>query len=274
MLVDFCQVQDPLAPVSGLPPISLVIPCHDKDFSTLAYVIESARAASHNPIDEIVLITPTSTQSILQQRFPQATVRSDDEILGKALIDFIRETVPAPRFGWALQQVVKFLAVARSPHDASLILDADTMLLSPTTFLDSDGRQALSYSHEFHRPYAEHTSRFWLERGASLGMSFVTHSQLMQRDIVNEMFPDLENDLKHWLGVASWASPSAVSEYHSYGTWLVNTYPHRAAFAVWGNTTGDWSVLASTSGDSAEKVHALAATYPGARSVSFHSYLR
>jgi hypothetical protein len=274
MLVDFFQGQDPLAREVNLPSVSLIIPCHTKDFSTLAFVIEAAMRASRNPIAEVVLITPATSQSKLQSDFPQAIVLSDNEVLGEGLLASIRGMVPSERFGWALQQLVKFMAVSQFASRAALIVDADTVLLSPTTFLSNDGRQLLSFSHEFHKPYVEHTERVWPVEGASTGMSFVTHSQLMQREIVDAMFPDREKDLLAWLKAASWTSQSAFSEYHSYGTFLTNRFPQRIFPGVWGNTSGNWNVATSLSGSISDRLASLEEFYRGARSVSFHSYLR
>ena len=56
-------------------------------------------------------------------------------------------------YGWVLAQYLKIWTVATSESEGVLVLDADTLLLSPRIFLDRSGKQILTPSVEFHRTY-------------------------------------------------------------------------------------------------------------------------
>lgn len=183
-LLEVSLPDDPLSRENNLPLIDIVIPCVEKDLSLLPLVIEGAKTATRNPINSIRICVPSELKEVVEVQFPDALVMCEDDIVEIQLRQLVRRIVPVERQGWALQQLIKYRAVTQSTTNASLILDADTVLLKPRSWLAQDGRQVLSISHEFHHPYSHHASRYFGTKASRIPLSFVTHHQLMQKDVV------------------------------------------------------------------------------------------
>ena len=148
----------------------------------------------------------------------------------------------------------------------------------------ADGQQVLAVSHSFHLPYAEHAERTLGENGKSQRVSYVTHHQLMQPTVVREMLRAaaggsnadgfLDRGLVAWILGADYSEGAALAEYHSYGTWIMNTAPCSATLVRWGNVEVASAPLIARSDDEAENLlNILRSEYPRSWSVSFHHYL-
>lgn len=264
------QVWNPFFEEKDLPDIELVIPCHPKDFRLLSAAIEMAQMFSKNPITSVTLITPAKFANQLQSQLANVKVLTDEAVLGSDFIDELRTYLPSERYGWSIQQILKVKFSYTSNYPGVLIIDSDTLLCSPVTWLTKSGIQRLSFSNEFHAPYAINTEKNWGLAGRSTGMSFVTHFQLFQPEILKSMFPNFEIDLINWMSVTNWNEASAFSEYHSYGTWLLNNAPERVKLASWGNR-----VNFKNPNDIPKVISAIrdSELSKKAGSVSFHSYL-
>lgn len=260
----------PTDPIGGsleyLPDIDIAITAHQKDFAWLQLVIETATMNSLNPIAGVRIISPPGPIPNLLDGI-SAKFEVESELLGSEAVRRIAAIAPPGRVGWILQQVIKFYACLTADAPATLVIDADTVLLYPKIWLSPDGRQALSPSMEYHRPYVLQTELHWGELGSPHGVSFVTHHQLLQKEIVAEMFPRGLDSILEWVSNIDPEEQSAISEYHSYGTFLSNTHPDRIAWARWAN-----AVAFDATADSIS-MNGLRRRFPWAQSVSFHSYL-
>lgn len=269
VLIEEALPDDPLQDRGGLPPIDIVVPCHPKDAQRLGVVIDAAVEASRNPVARVLVVTPGGEIPGLRCSADVVHLRDDDLIdsgLRKVLAGLPRE-----RRGWGVQQLVKFEAARTSAAPGVLVVDADTVLLRRRTWLDDSGTQLLAISHEYHADYARHTASRWPGLAPVPGLSYVTHHQLLQREIVARMFP-APGDLAGWASSGDWGRGSPVSEYHSYGTWLAAREPERIRWARWGNTAAPADTLADVL-DGPLPLERLRRRYPDALSVSFHSYM-
>lgn len=263
---------DPLADEVDLPEVDLIIACHSKDAVVLPLAVAGALSSSRNPINRVLVIAP-SPQLLETSDLPAGAELIDEhDLLPAHIFEAIRRSVPGVRQGWVIQQVVKLFASLVSKNPGSLVVDADTILLKRRTFLDSRGRQILSVSHERHEPYLDHAKRHWGSQAASR-ISFVSHHQLMQREIVEMMFGADGSGLSDWVCEADWQHSSAVSEYHSYGSWLIANHPSRALLACWGNVAIPPYCLPDRSNDVNLALARLKEDYPTWWSLSAHSYL-
>jgi FkbM family methyltransferase len=261
------SLAQPIAPlkVLGAPVIDVVIPCHSKDFAKLELTIESARTCVLNPIGDVKLITNSNMVDVLQKKFPDCQVLSDEYFLSPEMIQKVSNQVLPDRQGWFLQQLIKFAACLQSDREACLVLDADTILIQPRVWLDSSGVQILSISEEYHTPYVRHyTSTFG--QGVC-PWSFVTHHQLMQRNILRSMFDGLSDGLLSWLNTANFNEPSAISEYHSYGQWIVSNRKELVRFAKLNNVIRRFDSISELS------YAEVSENFSKYCSVSAHSYL-
>lgn len=252
---------DPLQDVSAPPMIDVVIACAAKDISTLPLCLEAIARTCTNPVGTVHLVCPRADAVAIQAMTEAASAQwestarveviIDDELLSPALAARIDQLVPGPRRGWMRQQVLKLLAVlTRADASAALVVDADTVLLRGRTWVAHDGRQALAVAREFHPPYAKHAERMWGPAVRRSLVSFVTHHQLMQREVLEAMFGVTGEGLTRWLDLGDWAETSAISEYHGYGSWLCAFQPQRVAPARFSNVEARRSSVLLTPGES------------------------
>jgi hypothetical protein len=223
-------------PLSDLDPapIELMIPVASRDLRTLNNNLESALQNILNPILQIYILTP-DTQNIAGLPSDRGIrVIADHDLLGKNFMQRVNPIISRwekriPR-GWFVQQLLKLEFARKSNSGGVLVLDSETMLLRPRSFLSSSNVQLLIPSYEFHKPYEDHYRRaFGTRVGRSLvsRLSFVSHHQVLQPSIIREMFPS-QASLIEWLELGdplSFSSP--VSEYHTYGRYLVDRHPTR-----------------------------------------------
>ena len=265
-LIKFISLSQPSDPLRGkiLPTIDIAIPCHMKDFDNLPLVIQGAKACVRNPVGKVKLITPESSSLELQTKFPDCLVITDESVLGAEIVEVINELVPKERTGWIIQQIIKFRMAATSDQVATLIVDADTVLLSPKIWLNSEGTQILCIANEYHIPYKEHIRKVF--GGQTHLLSFTTHYQLMQRDFVREIFGQNGEDLIAWMKAADFSESSPTSDYETYGEWMVMKNPNQVVFAKWNNVP---AIIKSGDTTYAEIIY----NYSKYGSVSNHSYL-
>lgn len=272
---------DPLAGSCPLPAIDVLIPCHGKDSSLLPVALAGAVAATANPVAGIRVVCPQADHDAVHRLIKRAdlpwpaalTIHSDDEVLGGELLELVARTAPTGRRGWVVQQLVKLMGSAASDAVATLVVDADTVLLRQRTWVTASGVQLLPVVREFHRPYAVHARRVWGAAARELPVSFVAHHMLLQRDVLGQMLgPDLRSGLMRWIDALDWRTNSPGSEYQSYATWLMRRHPDRVMLGQWANASvvvADDALRAHPS----EVLSMLQTRLPHAWSMSRHDWL-
>lgn len=259
--VDSCQLASPLGG-DARTKISVVIPCHPKDSALISFVLTGLEKNCLNQISEVILVSPSSFPITLESKLNLRFLR-DSEVLGPKLVANIKDIFPSSQFGWIVQQVLKIrCALQYSLNENILIMDSDTVLTKPTHFI-FDNCQTLSITREYHRQYINQFQNF-SNSNFDTGFSYVTHYQLWQRDILETLWGG--DRLHDWLNAADLSSTSSISEYHSYGSHLIQNFPNRFKYSEWGN--------AEISRSSVEHLgyKGIADAFPNARSVSIHSY--
>ena len=248
-ILDASTPVNPIKWSPDLPAIELAIPSTLKDLPYLKLVIQSAIKNSHNPIRLVRVVVPSS--EIEQFRLTLGggvegttlQVIDEEQLLGN-LLEICNEVAPLNRRGWLIQQVLKYLCVLTSKSAGVLIMDSDTVLTTPRTWLDEDGTQMLMISYEYHLPYQLHFLKFKMALDTSSGapksprVSYVTHHQIMQPDLLREMLGgelNWEAGLRAWISAIDFQTQSPACEYHCYGTYLALAKTHRYKLARWGN---------------------------------------
>lgn len=264
-VISLSQPNDPLKLGKAVrPKIDVAIPCHVKDFQNLPFVINGAVATVSNPIGSIKLVTPGAYADELRARFPECQVLEDEQVLGSELMDLIAQMVPPGARGWVTQQVLKYRVALSSAEVGTLILDADTVLLRPRVWVDSRNVQILCVANEYHAPYKQHQRRVF--GGRSSLLSFVTHHQLMKTEALKQMFGSNGHGLVNWLNAADFSEDSALSEFDTYGEWMVLRKPNEICFAKWNN-------LPIKISPDKETYEQMRARLGSCHSVSNHTYL-
>jgi FkbM family methyltransferase len=266
LLRTLISISQPTNPLKNFKPspIDIVITCHQKDFATLPLVIESIRINCLNPINRFRLITPRHDVDKLKILFPQFSIESDEDILSNDLCAAINHVFPVERIGWGKQQILKILTVMNSTEAASLIVDADTILLQPRMWFSLEGEQILDIAQEYNSPYMVHTKNFF---GFSpLPISFVTHAQLMQKEVINKMFGGTESKIIDWICATDLKNDIVFSEFDAYGQWLFFNQRKKVFLAKWNNLNIVDECLSSLSYKDLQK------EFGKFNSISFHRY--
>lgn len=213
-------------------PLSTAAILDSQDISTEGYFLVAPR----DQMEQIRRVIPSEFQLV-----------ADEELLATKLQKYIDETFPKWRRGWIKQQILKILAAQRMNPYGTLLVDADTILLKPQIWLSTEGKQNLQTSIEYHLPYQEHYERFMTihRHDADLvtrrpRISFVTHHQLMQPDILSSLFGTFEENfeagLESWLKCIDFSrSDSPACEWHTYGTFLATNFSTRVHLTQWRN---------------------------------------
>lgn len=268
-LFDSLQVNHVALP-QPLPPITLGIVCHPKDFKLLGKVISQVHKHSGNRVSETIIVTTSAGVLKLEQLFPSCKVFDESKYVDSGVLRQINESVPRLIQGWVLQQAAKFSIVLNAENEATLIIDADTLLLNDIDFYSAEGTQTLSHGHDYHKPYISHSSLFTGGPLDTVGRSFVTHYQLMQKRILRQYLFDAKNGIIEWISTADYLS-STPSEYHSYGEYLTRNYPGQVKVLRWGNLSVSSGELSRAIGTDFDIT--LYSKFRGWNSISVHSYL-
>ena len=271
---------NPLSGVSPLPEIDVVIPFVEKDIEVLPFCISSILITVQNPISKVRLVTPASTDltsagfanphsfNLLHNiltTVPNVSLSFDHDVIPSEMLQKLKD---GGAKGWDIQQLVKFGAVMQSDERATLVVDSDTVLLSPKTWFVDSSRQLLQVANEFEDRYMPLLGSFFSLR-KNFPMSFVTHHQLMQKQVVEQMFPAGVHSLVHWWAANKELEGSHLSEYESYGSFLFERFPDRAVLGSWSNLLSPHfkrfqQHMGATKEDPSEVVHDYC-------SVSFHA---
>ena len=211
-----------------LPRVTIVIPVHQKDFEMLQLVLDGVSDNSLNPIEEILIITPNRERPDVNSRFPIRYL-TDSEALGPA---FLSEEAEEISSGWIKQQLIKICSVLNHVSTShNVILDSDTVICAPRLFA-TQKYQELSFSKEYHSPYMSHVERFDPALKSN-GLSYVTHYQVWQQSVVREIWGG--DKLMQWLKVRDKSILIGISEYQTYGQYLITNFRNSIKVTRWGN---------------------------------------
>jgi hypothetical protein len=256
--------------------ISLAIVSSEKDFDLLPYTIPLAiDALGKSYSGETRLVVPSSQIETCLEKL-SILARSDIQVLSEdLLIDedhrIIIRNKFQNRYGWALQQFLKLTQVLQSLSSATLVLDADTLLLHPRKWFDENSKQILFPSWEFNPPYYELLSRHGIGKKFP-EFTFVTHHMIMQKSIILESFSRLEvNSIQELIKLvvqeASNEESAFCIEYELYGQYIASNHPNSYFIEKWSNrSVSKKELIGCTSEDIKRK-------YCEYASISAHDYL-
>jgi hypothetical protein len=253
--------------------IEVIIPCSAKDNVALQYCVSGALRNLQN-VTRIVIVTPEANVGVLTAIFdayPSVSVESEGQFLPESVQDCIKKDLPANVRGWAAQQAIKIWGSLSSNARATLVLDADTILLKSRTLFTNEGHQVLLATHEYHLPYVKHFTRNWPRVSPGAPCSFVAHHQVFSREIMIEMFPGGAKSLIEWLKSGDTQTTGApFSEFESYGQYLYANRRFAAHLAKWGNSSLPIEILEGVPVTHSQEF--LSSQFRNHFSISVHSY--
>jgi hypothetical protein len=223
--------------IESLPSISVVIPIIEKDLEILRVNVINFRKYCQNPIAEIYVVSPVS--KLIEDECVMLKLKWVDEaLIAPVSKDEILFRLGDPfRVNWFYQQFLKlsFDKIVSTKH--YLVLDADTILLSPQYFVDNQ-KMILKMSDEFHYLYQLTNKRLIPELKIKL-KSFITHHQLIQVEILQQLKKKISNgnDKELWqkILVTTKNNSNWFSEYELYGHFVRHFYPSLITIVYWHN---------------------------------------
>ena len=170
------------------------------------------------------------------------------ECIDEGIFPFSKSDMNAgERSGWYLQQLLKLYAPFVIPQMSSnyLIVDADVIFHNPVTFFHN-GVIQFNTGTENHAPYFEHMQRLHPSLSKVRNVSGICHLMPMKRDIVIELFRQVETVhlLPFWKAFVKCLDPaqkpySGASEYEILFSFTLRHFPKEAAVRRldWRNAT-------------------------------------
>lgn len=175
-----------------LPPINGLWVVRPKDFSLLPHSLKAVIQHSLNPLSHVTVISPDSVGArealagVMEKIASSTSVvfHTDEDYLDPVSVDLLDSHFGSSA-GWAKQQIIKTLAVARDGPNPTLIMDSDTVLLQDKVWLFPDSRQ-LMYSRAFCNPDYFTFLNAWGYEQVDTTKSFVTHHQIVNSNRTKE----------------------------------------------------------------------------------------
>ena len=265
--------------IPPFPIIELIINSERKDFKNLSEVITNAIANSVNRIEKTSVAVPTTQLEECKEALSGIIDTYAIEVLSEDLFltDTIREKLRnqfGKRYGWALQQFLTIDRVLRSKYKGVLQVNSDTILLRPTQWLESEGRQPILVSTEYHLPYYVFLHKLNKEFPV-LTDSHITHHMLFQPEIFKEILrksnvETLEKLIDFTIMNAQINEDSPICiEFELYALGALRYFPEKITLAKFGNINYPRRANVSSI-DFQVELQKLAKKY---NSISAHSYL-
>jgi len=224
--------------------IDLIFVVTKKDFSVLKYSLPKAFAAipsKHR--GQIRLIVPSldviECEALFVNYGTSILISNEDSLVG----EFDRNVLKikfGDRYTWVLQQILKLAAVLESSSKATLIVDADTILLREREWFSASGQQILMPSEEFNSDYYSFLSRFGLCKNPPQ-YTFVSHHMLIQKSFMLDALRMIGVTSIHELVAllnreVDIISHSPVSiDYELYAQFMCKFYPQYVKLTQWSN---------------------------------------
>lgn len=203
--------------------IDVLIPAIEKDLATLPYVIDAVRTHVKHPIGEILIIAPKKQRMIEFCRAKNCTFIDENTVLPITKKDIHYRSRTWERSGWLFQQLLKLNGDKLCTADYFLVIDADTVLITPHLFRQKG--KTIFYSRNWSQPEYFVTYKKLMGRRASSSSSFVTHYMLFERKKLYQMKREIEaKHQKPWysaiLSSMNRTKQFAFSEFETYGNYL------------------------------------------------------
>lgn len=259
-------------------PIEILFVSTLKDLDVLPFSIDFAlkAVAHHSEANVVVVVPPADFPEVLKllDRKLKVRVIKETDLVSHEYISLLRNKF-GWRAGWVLQQLLKVTWVCNSSSQAVLVIDSDTLLLSPRAWISKTGKQILTPTWEYHIPYFDFLNKFanFPKRPKS---SFVPHHMLMQPKIFREalsrsLFHNLDGLMSELLGqdFGSEVSPFCI-EYEFYAQYLIMNHKELVELRRWSNFGVSRPVALTPS-----EIQVLKDKFEGKfASISLHSYLK
>lgn len=244
-------------------PLTVVVPAVEKDADVLAHCLRAVRRYCSNRIEALWVVAPESTRIRALAASAGAVLVPEDSVLPRPARELQTR-------GWVLQQLIKFNACHSVPTPDYLVLDADTILLRPQSFVRG-GRIVLRYADQYELLY-NRSLELVFGHGRRFPASFVTHHQVFQAGYVRGLLAAIEARFGRpwWQAILQEVDQGhliSFSEYEFYGHHVVSQPGWRDRVAL-----EYWHGMDLEAGDLGRLPELQGRPYQTLNSVSFHSH--
>lgn len=178
-------------PIESDMKIDLFMPTLEKDAKVLDICLENAKIYIKHPIGNIYIVAPRNAKNVKKIADKHGCKFVDEDSILPIRKNEIRYVHNGEdRSGWIFKMLLNLSADKACKEKNILILDADTVFIRPTIFIYKN-KPIYNESTLFHKPYFDTNQRiFELKHPSSL--SYITHYQLFQSDILKQLRIDIE----------------------------------------------------------------------------------
>jgi hypothetical protein len=222
---------------------SLYFVATNKDFMILPHSVKYAKKSLGDfNLMACGIIVPDEVTEEARNLFQQEddiTIIAESTVVKRDVFEKL-----SPRFGsrsnWIYQQLLKVSLVRDSNTKYCLIVDADTLLISPRLWADRNNRLGLTPTDEFNRDYFDFIARLESDNKPPTN-SFVPHHMCYDVELFGRMLREykintLEEFIHKILKASNRDSASPVSiDYELFGQWVTSHYPQKVNLIKWAN---------------------------------------
>jgi len=162
--------------------IELLFVSTNKDFLILPHSVEYAfkNCRNYSKLHATIIVPDLDVATAYEifESYSSVQVLPESQVLGVQIIDSIRARF-GWRSGWVIQQLLKFEFSTTCESDGVLIIDSDTLLIRPRTWLNSMGEQVLTPTWERNSSYYRFLEKIGM-CSEKVDYSFVPHHMLIQ----------------------------------------------------------------------------------------------
>lgn len=203
----------------------IIIPCIDKDKTSIWDCIDALRKNLKHPITGINIICPhnqNNIEKIAKEKWCNIIYEDTIVPFKKQDINYITNNWK-DRSWWLFQQLIKFYYSYKSNSKYYYVIDSDTILTSNQIFEDN-WKIIYLFSDENHKPYYKNYERLlWEEKTAPL--SFVAHQMVFNKDYVDKLIKKIEKKhntdfISALIGTIDKNEGSWFSEFETYWNYL------------------------------------------------------
>lgn len=250
-------------------PIEIVMPTLDRDYPVVTRVIDSLKKNIKHPVGQIIIISPPSSKIEKMCLDKKCEWINENNVLPITIKDIHVEVNGINRSGWIFQQLLKWAADQYIKTEYFLITESDTVYARPHVF-EHNGRSIFACSTApCHIPYFRSYQTLFKEK-APATHNLTSHHLLFKKSFLAEAKAAIEkNHHMPWyeaiIANLDLNELSSVSDYDSYGQFVLNHHPETVTFEHWANRSFGRSEL--------EQLPKLIKEYaPTTKTLSFHSY--
>ncbi len=211
--------------------VDVVIPTVGKDRRLLTTYIDHLRSNLCEKIGTIFLVAPGNDEALRTFAKDQHCTFIDERSIlgyGKEKIEYTVNGLD--RRGWLFQQLLKLSGDQFVTAAEYIIVDSDTILTQPYRFHSDQGKTILYESTEWHAPYyTAFKNLFGYDAPHSLSLTShmmlfsVEHLTTMKNEIATRHHMPWD---EAYVAVCNKNNNSGISDYDTYGQWLLYNRPN------------------------------------------------